>query len=316
MIVAFFGFQKAPDTRHVHQPSSAAHGSWLGWYESEVAPLLSRGIRDFHLHNPFGLYDIRDREMHIDQFEMARCQGYSWLANRHEFRQAIRMIHEQDGKVSAYVGSPLAIQMLPSINVLKNYMHCSPERFDPGHIFWWLNTVAPLCSHMPGLCERPLSCFIWKRFVLANIQVLLDARVDTIGFDASFDFHEGDCMYQLVEDLLDSGIEMMIEPWPRAGRSYPSVSWIIRELKYRQILDELEHEPDSDKAPIKSVGGPIYRIVPNHRGERGREEINSINVLAGTRYKFTNEIVESVQDDGHIPMVRWHQLQNGDVITS
>ena len=111
-------------------------------------------------------------------------------------------------------------------------------------------------------------------------------------------------MYQLVEELLDSGLEMAIEPWPRAGRSYPRVSWIIRELKYWQILGELDHDLDTDKAPLKSVRGPIYRIVPNHRGERGRAEINSINALAGTSYKFTREIVESVQDDGHIPMVR------------
>lgn len=318
MIAAFYGFQRAPDTRHVERPSAEKTGGWLGWFETEVEPLLACGVRDFHVHNPFGLYEFPDRIkpngtpwlMHIDQFELARCNHYSWLANPQEFRQVVSVIHERGAKIRAYVGSPLVIPKSPSVYNLKRYTHCNPDGSNLGNIFWWINILTAFCSYMPGICERPLTCFVWRRFTKAHIQVLIDAQVDAIGFDSSYDFHKVDCMFKLVEELLDLGIEVMLEPWPRADRSYPRVSWIMREQKYQQI----KHEPKKDQAPLNSVRGPIYRIVPNHNGAQGKAELKKISDLTGIKYSFTKQVVESVLEDGNIPMVRWRQLLNRDVV--
>lgn len=275
MTGAFYGFQLAPDVRQVIPcPEDEATGAgepcgWLGWFLGKAQPLIHTGHHLHHLHNPFGLYDLRDRYMHIDQFYLAQRAGLDWLADPCRFASAVELVHQAGGRVHTYVGSPLAIH---------------PRR-------------------------RLGRCTAWERRITRHIHVLLDAGVDAIGFDASADFETGDCMSRLVERLLTRGTEVMIEPWPRVNRDYPPVNWIIRERLYHRI----RLRPKPDEAPIEQVGGQIYRILPAHDTPAGQEEIQEINDLTGHSYHHTQELVESAQNDGHIPLVRVHQLLSGSV---
>ncbi len=313
MITVFYGFQKAPEVQVVDQTSG-----WQGWFSHRVQPLLMRGYKSFHLHNPFGLYIIESRikpntktiKMHLDQFELARCARYSWLANATEFARAIRSIQEQGGRVSAYVGSPLAIQLPATMRQLKEYIHCRPAGFAPCHILWWFRLISAMCPCFSRWCDRPISCSTWKQFVKANIKSLLDAQVDAFGFDHSYDFFPGDCMDQLVREILASGKEVMIEPWPRKDREYPEVSWIMGEEKFQQI----KHERHSDQAPLEEVKNQtIYRIAPNHNSLDGRDLLRKIREDYGVIYNTTQDVVDSVLRDGHIPMVPASQLLSGSL---
>ncbi len=159
-----------------------------------------------------------------------------------------------------------------------------------------------------GLCGRPLTgqCRCWGRLIRFH-SPLLDAGVDAIGFDASPDFHPGDCMDRLVRSLLTKGIEVMIEPWPRRDRDYPPVSWIIREVMYQRVT----LDPGDKWAHLESVRGKIYRIVPAD-GPAGTSELDDINRVR-THYEQlaferVQAVLDAVRSSGHIPMVRAAQL--------
>jgi hypothetical protein len=300
--VAFYGFQLVPDVRVVLPDKG-----WPGWFEDTARPLLDRGIRNHHLHNPFGLHRVPgrdDRAMHIDQFELSYCENLRWLADRAAFAQAVRDVHQRGGTVRAYVGSPLVVAQSPQATYLPR---CSPGSKG---LSMQLRTLSRL-----GLCGtlRRHRCLCWDRLIRFHIRPLVDAGVDAIGFDSSPDFHPGDCMDRLVQSLLARRFEVMIEPWPRRDRDYPPVSWIIRELLYQRITLELRDE----WAPLESVRGKIYRIVPAD-GPTGRpselEEINTIRVRNGKpAFESVQEIVEAVRRDGHIPAVRAAQLSSAAI---
>jgi hypothetical protein len=300
MPIPFYGFQLAPDVRFVTPETG-----WRGWFENHAYPLIQRGHRDHHLHNPFGLYDLHDRNSHIDQFELAYCRGLTWLANREGFTQAVEMVHKHGGTVRAYVGSPLRI---PEIPPLESLPRCMPGA-------WWISVQLQLARGL-GACDgwsfpTPFGsirllpeCLCWQGLIRFYISVLVDARVDVIGFDASPDFHPGDCMDRLVRQLIGGGIEVMIESWPLSGRTYPPVSWIVREQRYQRI----RFDPRDD-IPVEMVQGKIYRIVPAHDSERGIEEINFINTIrirhGQSPYPYNSrQIADIVTSDGHIPLVR------------
>jgi hypothetical protein len=302
--VALYGFQLVPDVRVVTPDTG-----WQGWFEDKARPLIDGGIRDQHLHNPFGLHDLHevagrdDRVMHIDQFELSYCQGLRWLADRAAFAQVVRDVHQHGGTLRAYVGSPLVVTRSPQATYLPR---CSPGAKG-------LSLQLRLLSRL-GLCGRPLTrqCLCWDRLVRFHIRPLVDAGVDAMGFDASPDFRPGDCMDRLVRSLLTRGIEVMIEPWPRGDRDYPPVSWIIRERLYQRI----RLEPKDDEARLESVEGKIYRIVPVDGRTRPTEldEINEIRERHHERrFESVQEVVEAVRSDGHIPVVRAAQLSSGDV---
>lgn len=75
--VALYGFQCAPDVRVVTEA-----GGWQGWFKDTAAPLIAKGFPDHHLHNPFGLHDLRgvagrdDRVMHVDQFDLFTAKSF------------------------------------------------------------------------------------------------------------------------------------------------------------------------------------------------------------------------------------------------
>jgi hypothetical protein len=314
--VAFYGFQKAPAIQQFDSTSG-----WPGWFDRRVKPLLDLGVREFHLHNPFGMYLIKSRlkpngdpiMMHIDQFELARCHPLPWLANASEFTRVVSSIHSRGGKVFAYVGSPLAIPFLPTVRQLRSFVHCYPSVFSVGHIFGQVKLWSALCSVAPGRCKSHYPSAFWQRFVRAHMQVLLDAQVDAIAFDHSNDFNAGDPMDQLVQNMLRGGMEVMIEAWPRAGRSYPPVSWILTERKYLQV----KHLHPADLATIGSVSGrKIYRILPNHCSDDGSTELADISrdfSRYGVAYDTTQDVIDAVISEGHIPMVSWQQLLDGSL---
>jgi hypothetical protein len=300
MTVALYGFQLVPDVRVVTRERG-----WKGWLEDRALPLIERGYPDQHLHNPFGLHQVagRDRVMHIDQFELSYCQGLDWLADRASLARVVREIHDRGGTVRAYVGSPLVVRQPPQAEYLPR---CSPGARAVSARLRMLSRL--------GLCGPPLSsgCLCWGRLIGFHIGPLLDASVDAIGFDSSPDFHPGDCMDRLVRALLDRGLEVMIEPWPRKDRDYPRVSWIVREILYERIT----FDPEEDEAPLASVIGKIHRIVPADP-VGGSDELEKINAL---RLKFhqplfesVQEVVDAVREDGHIPVVRAAQLSSGEV---
>lgn len=308
MTIAFYGFQLAPNVRFVTPETG-----WLGWFENHARPLIERGYPDQHLHNPFGLYDIRDRMMHIDQFELAYCQGLTWLANPGAFAEVVEMVHKRGGTVRVYVGSPLVIPETPRLEDLPSCM--------PGA--WWISAQLRFLR-MFGLCDgfflpTPFGrirllpqCLCWNKLISFYISMLVDAKVDAIGFDASPDFHPGDCMDRLVRRLLAAGIEIMIESWPLSDRTYPPVSWIIREQRYQRI----RFDPRDD-VPVEMVEGTIYRIVPADDSPIGRDEISFINRIrmdhGQSTFSNTQEIVNNVRSDGNIPLVRSRQLISGSV---
>jgi hypothetical protein len=120
-------------------------------------------------------------------------------------------------------------------------------------------------------------------------------------------------MDRLVRSLLTKRIEVMIEAWPRRGRDYPPVGWIVREILYQRIRLGLQ----SDAAPVESVKAKIYRIVPAGDSQAGKVEFRDINKLRGDHGEATfqtfQELVDAVRDDGHIPLVRARQLKSGDI---
>jgi hypothetical protein len=302
--VALYGFQRVPKVLFV-----TPDRGWKGWFEDWPTPLIAAGIRDHHLHNPFGLHDLHevpgrdDRVMHIDQFELSYCQGLRWLANRAAFAQAVRDVHQRGGTLRAYVGSPLVIRQSPQATYLPK---CSPGSKG-------LSLQLRLLSRL-GLCGKPLTrqCRCWDRLVRFHIAPLVDAGVDAIGFDNSADFHPGDCMERLVRSLLAKRIEVMIEPWPRRDRDYAPVSWIIREIRYQRT--RLGLQPDD--APVESVKATVYRIVPADT-QAGKDEFRQINKLredhGEAAFRSFQELVDAVRNDGHIPVVRAPQLQSGDI---
>lgn len=308
MTVAFYGFQLAPDVRVVTPDTG-----WLGWFEDQASPLIERGFPDQHLHNPFGLYERRDRLMQPDQFELAYCQGLTWLANRETFADVVKRVHDRGGTVTTYVGSPLVIPVTPGPDDLPR---CMPGSMLLSARLRLLRALG-LCDGLP-LPERirrmrPLPrCLCWNWLIRFYIDVLVDAKVDTIGFDASPDFHPGDCMDRLVRDLIRKGFEVLIESWPLRGRTYPPVNWIIREQRFQRI----KFEPGDDP-PVGSFEGTIRRIVPSDDRPRGQEEIERINQLrtrhGASTFSSAQEIVDSIRADGHIPLVRSHQLMSGAV---
>jgi len=298
--VAFYGFQRVPDVRVVTQDPG-----WQGWFDDQALPLIGRGIRDHHLHNPFGLHHVagRDRVMHIDQFELSYCQHLLWLADRAGFAQVVRDVHQRGGTLRAYIGSPLVVRRSPQATYLPR---CSSGCKG-------LSFQLRLLSRL-GLCSAPLprGCLCWERLIRFHISTLIDAGVDAIGFDSSPDFHPGDCMDRLVRSLIARRIEVMIEPWPRRDRVYPSVSWIIREVLYHRI----RLEPNDDEARLESVKGKIYRIVPadNPAGWEELADINRLRVNHGEQeFPSVREIVDAVTNDGHIPVVRAGELASADV---
>jgi hypothetical protein len=299
--VALYGFQLVPDVRVVTPDTG-----WPGWFEHKALPLIDQGVRDHHLHNPFGLHHVESRDpraMHIDQFELSYCQGLRWLADRAAFAQAVRDVHQHGGTLRAYVGSPLVDAQSPQATYLPR---CSPGARG-------LSLQLRLLSRL-GLCGSPLrrGCRCWDRLIRFHISPLVDAGVDAIGFDASPNFHPGDCMDRLPRSLLTRGIEVIIEPWPRRDRDYPPVSWIIRERLYQRI----RLEPKDDEAPLESVQGKIYRIVPADGPTRPSEldEINEIRARHGEPgFESVQAVVEAVRSDGHIPVVRAAQLSSEDL---
>jgi hypothetical protein len=301
MTVAFYGFQQVPDVRIV-----TPERGWSGWFEDWPTPLLEAGIRDHHLHNPFGLHAVAgrgDRVMHIDQFELSFCQDLDWLADRAGFAKIVQRIHGRGGTVHAYVGSPLVVQSRPQSTYLPG---CSPGATTLSAQLRLLGLI--------GACRGPLAhgCLCWGRLIGFHIRPLLDARVDAIGFDDSADFQPGDCMDRLVRSLLAKRIEVMIEPWPRKGREYPRVSWVVREVLYQRIRFGLK----VDAAPVESVTAKIYRVVPADT-PAGQEEFRDINTIredhGESAFGSFQEIVEAVRSDGHTPLVRASQLKSGAI---
>jgi hypothetical protein len=153
----------------------------------------------------------------------------------------------------------------------------------------------------------------WRKLISFFIASLVEARVDAIGFDSSRDFDPAGCMNRLVRRLMAAGMEVMIEPWPRNDRDYPPVSWIIRERLYHRI--RLERRPD--EAPLETIVGKLYRIVPADDSDDGRNEIQDINEIREShgegRFGNTQDIVDTVRSDGHVPLVRSRQLKSGSV---
>jgi hypothetical protein len=293
--VALYGFQLVPDVRVVTRDRG-----WPGWFEEKARPLIDQGIRDHHLHNPFGLHEVpgRDRVMHIDQFELSFCHRLTWLADLPGFVQAVEGVHERGGTVRAYVGSPLVVRQPPQEEYLPQCLPGSDALSSR------LRLLGPL-----GLCGPWLmrGCLCWARLIRFHITPLIDARVDAIGFDNSFDFHPGDCMDRLVRSILATGTEVMIEPWPRKDRGYPRVSWIIRELLYERIT----LAPREDEAPLESVRGRIYRIVPADGPDTPTEleEINQIRQQHGeTPFGSIQEVIDAIGDAGHTPLIRYQQV--------
>jgi hypothetical protein len=303
--VALYGFQLVPKVRFV-----TPDRGWKGWFEDWPTPLIAAGIRDHHVHNPFGLHDLHevagrdDRVMHIDQFELSYCQGLRWLANRAAFAEVVRDVHQRGGTLRAYVGSPLVVRQSPQATYLPK---CSPGSRG-------LSLQLRLLSRL-GLCGTPLTrqCLCWDRLVRFHIAPLVDARVDAIGFDNSADFHPGDCMDRLARSLLTKRIEVLIEPWPRRDRDYPPVSWIIREILYQRI--RLGLQPDD--APVESVTAKIYRSVPAADSQAGKKEFSDINKLredhGEAAFPTFQELVNAVRNDGHTPLVRARQLKSGAI---
>jgi hypothetical protein len=299
--VALWGFQLAPKVRVVTRDTG-----WPGWFEGKARLLIDEGIRDHHLHNPFGLHDLHevagrdDRVMHIDQFELSYCQDLLWLANRTAFARVVRDVHQRGGTLRAYVGSPLVVRQSPQATYLPR---CSPGAKGLSLQLRFLGRL--------GLCGTPLTrqCLCWDRLIRFHISPLVDAGVDAIGFDASPDFHPGDCMDRLVRSLLARGIEVMIEPWPRRDRDYPRVSWIIREVMYQRVTLEA-----GDKwAPLQSVRGKIYRIVPAN-GPAGTSELDDVNKVRTDHgelpFASVQAVLDAVRSDGHFPLVRAGQLSS------
>lgn len=298
MAIAFYGGQLAPEVRTVRPETG-----WSGWFEDKALPLIRLGHLDHHLHNPFGLYNIDGRNSHVNQFELACDAGLGWLANQKAFAEAVQKVHEHGGTVRAYVGSPL---LIPEKLREEDLPCCMPGAKGISAQLYFFTKL--------GLCGRSFPrCLCWNKLIRFYISVLVDAGVDAIGFDASRDFHPGDCIDRLVRELIAAGIEVMIEPWPLRGRTYPPVSWIIREQRFQRV----KFDPRDD-APVEMVEGTIYRVVPADDSCRGREEIEFINHIreeAGeSTFSNTQEIVDSVRSEGHIPLVRWHQLTSGSVV--
>ena len=299
MAVAFFSFQLAPDVRHV-SPSSG----WGGWFEQEAVPLFGLGIRDFHLHNPFGLYIISGRlkpdgdwlKMHIDQYYLAKRDHYDWLANDDDLRRAVQLVHDHGGKVRAYVGSPLVIPTLATPLLQRGTWPVQPE------------SLVTACRALLWLCRRWLKFGqfyfqMWRRLVMSQIEVLLNAQVDAIAFDHSNDFDHAHCMYQLVVDLLARSrpTEVMLEAWPLKGRLYPPVNWILRESWYQHIQSGAS---GTDQwAQLRDVPGQIYRIV-----------VQDPHDLSDGGYANAQEAVNRIRHDGHIPVVAYNLLVSGDVV--
>jgi hypothetical protein len=304
MTIAFYGFQRVPDVRHV-----TPERRWRGWFEDDAVPMIRHGIKDLHLHNPFGLHEVagRGRLMHIDQFQLSYCQKeLRWLADRASIRRVVRDIDELGGKVSAFVGSRLVIRQPPQAEYLPR---CAPGARA-------LSTQVRMLNLL-GACVPPLTrgCLCWGRPVGFHISALVDAGIDAIGFDASPDFRPGDCMDRVVRSLLDRRLEVMIEPWPRKDREYPRVNWIVREILYQRISFGLR--PD---AALESVRGKIYRIVPSSREAEEEEEFDELEEINALREKFkqpkfnsVQEVVDDVRASGHVPMVRAAQLTSGKV---
>jgi hypothetical protein len=296
--VALHAFQKVPDVRVVTSDTG-----WHGWFADSALPLLEAGVRHHHLHNPFGLHDVpgRDRVMHVDQFELSYCDPtLHWLADPVALAGAVADVHRGHGTVRAYVGSPLVVAQAPQAEYLPR---CSPG----GKL---LSSRIRLLAAL-GLCGRAGGgCTCWNRVVGFHLAPLVQAGVDAIGFDSSPDFHPGDCTDRLVRFLLGRGIEVMIEPWPRRGRAYPPVDWIVRELHYQRIV----LAPHRDEAPRAEVTGRIYRIVPAETPD-GLDELRRINDLRTHHhvdpFETVDDVLAAVIDDGDVPLVRAAQLAAG-----
>jgi hypothetical protein len=217
-------------------------------------------------------------------------------------------VHAEGGTAAAYVGSPLVYP--DSLSGVSLPM-CSPGS-------------KPLTRRLGtlrarGLCGAPpLRCGCWSALVRFHLAALLKAQVERIGFDNSADFRPGSCLDTLLRDLIDAGTEVMIEAWPFNDRTYPPVSWIVRELRYHQI----RWKP-GDKVPTSQVTSPVYRVVPTPRtmvGDTGVTEVAAINELLLKLGELeldpanpTQDLVQRIRNDGHIPLVRAHQLRSGEV---
>jgi hypothetical protein len=294
--VVIYGFQQVPEVRVV-----APERGWNGWFVDSALPLINAGFPDHHLHNPFGLHDVpgRDRKMHIDQFQLSYCDPtLRWLADRPSFAKAVSDVHDRQGTVRAYVGSPLVVERRPQDAFLPR---CSSRA---KLLSSQIRTLRSL-----GLCDSRLGsgCRCWNLVIGFHIAPLVEAGVDAIGFDSSTDFHPGDCMDHLVRTLIGRGIEVMIEPWPRRDRDYPPVNWIIREVLYQRIT----LAPQRDDAPRASVRGRIYRIVPADTAAGNDElaQINKIRVDHGQQPLPTvQDVLRAVVEDGDSPLVRARDL--------
>jgi hypothetical protein len=308
MTIAFYGFQRAPDVRFVTPDTG-----WPGWFEDHANPLIERGFPDHHLHNPFGLHELRGRLMQPDQFELAYCQGLTWLANREAFADAVGRVHGRGGTVTAYVGSPLLIPEVPGPDDLPSCMPGSMLLSARLRLLRALGLCGGLSLPRPFERIRPLPrCLCWNWLIRFYIDVLVDAKVDVIGFDASPDFHPGDCMDRLVRDLIKKKFEVLIESWPLRGRTYPPVIWIIREQRFQRIKFDPRNDPR-----VETVEGTIQRIIPADDSPAGQAEIERINVIrerfGASPFSSTQEIVDSARAEGHVPLVRSRQLMLGAV---
>lgn len=299
-MIAFHGFQLVPHVKVVR-----SDGGWPSWIDEWAQPLRVKGVLDHHLHNPFGLHDVRDRKMHVDQFELTcRHPKASWLADTTGFASAVAGVHAAGGTVAAYVGSPLVIP--PTLRDVR-LPECAPGALPLATRLRVMRQLH-LCDGIPGA-----RCLCWSPLIRHYIKPLLDARVDRIGFDFSADFRPGSCMDQLVRGLIAARIEVMIEPWPLRDRPYPPVAWIIREVRFQRV----RLKPRKDEVPLNEMTAPIYRIVPSHESEDGKAEIADINELLAPHGEgpivFTQELVDRVIADGHTPLVRARQLLDGSV---
>jgi hypothetical protein len=298
-VIAFYGFQAAPNVNIISSPDG-----WDGWTIEWAEPLrLMRSVRDHHLHNPFGLHHLADRPdrvMHVDQFELSCRRGdVPWLVDAAKLTAAVASVHANGGTIAAYVGSPLVI---PSSLAGWRLPTCSPGAKEVTRGLA-IQRQLRLCDGLFGL-----KCFCWTPLIRFYVKALLDARVDRIGFDFSADFRPGSCMDKLVRSLIQARIEVMIEPWPFNDRPYPPVSWVVREQFYTQV----RLEPRADQLPAGAVTAKIYRIVPNHNNEDGQAEIGRINTIRARHgepdLESTQQFVDEVEADGHIPLVRARQL--------
>jgi hypothetical protein len=307
-VIAYHGFQNVKDGVQVLREVAG----WDGFLDDWAEPLRTKGVVDHHLHNPFGLHDDEtdlQRKMHIDQFERSCSKGLAWLADAAGFKAVVEELHAKGGTVAAYVGSPL---VYPDSLAGVSLPTCSPGSRSLTRRLGLLRALR-LCG-VPPL----LQCSCWSPLVRFHLAALLDARVDRIGFDWSADFMPGSCMDGLVRSLIDARIEVMIEDWPFAGRTYPSVSWIIREVRYHQI----RWKPGK-KQPTSLVTAPVYRIVPTPNTmveELGITEIAAINELLVKlgeleldSEKPSQDLVQRIRNEGHIPLVRARQLRSAEV---